>query len=193
MFCPKCKTEYIEGIKMCADCKVPLVKELPPTTETVQMLAGLLLPDSGRLAMVFCTDDSYDFIKAAEALKEAGIPFSAEEKYTGEFEVGRRFPPPYRWAIFVDEVRLEDARDVLAGKEMDFIADVQMQGYAEGEKTGEIAASSAQSIENPKPRKTANIPEQSRIVVAGDGSFRKFILLVIVFTVIGTVIMLLRN
>ena len=25
MFCPKCKTEYLEGIKMCADCNVLLV------------------------------------------------------------------------------------------------------------------------------------------------------------------------
>lgn len=30
-FCPKCKYEYKEGIEMCSDCGVPLVKEL--TTE----------------------------------------------------------------------------------------------------------------------------------------------------------------
>ena len=29
MFCPKCKTEYIEGITHCADCKIPLVQWLP--------------------------------------------------------------------------------------------------------------------------------------------------------------------
>lgn len=27
-WCPKCKCEYVEGIKECADCKVPLVEEL---------------------------------------------------------------------------------------------------------------------------------------------------------------------
>ena len=30
MFCPKCKCEYRKGFAECADCKVPLVSELPP-------------------------------------------------------------------------------------------------------------------------------------------------------------------
>lgn len=29
MFCPKCKCEYIEGFKFCADCKIELVEESP--------------------------------------------------------------------------------------------------------------------------------------------------------------------
>jgi hypothetical protein len=29
MFCPKCKAEYREGFKACADCNVPLVDKLP--------------------------------------------------------------------------------------------------------------------------------------------------------------------
>jgi hypothetical protein len=29
MYCPKCKSEYIEGIPECADCHVPLVEHLP--------------------------------------------------------------------------------------------------------------------------------------------------------------------
>ena len=28
MYCPKCKTEYIPGITVCADCGTPLVEEL---------------------------------------------------------------------------------------------------------------------------------------------------------------------
>ncbi len=32
-WCPKCKSEYREGITECADCKVPLVDELPPDRE----------------------------------------------------------------------------------------------------------------------------------------------------------------
>ncbi len=30
MYCPKCRDEYREGFTECADCKVPLVSELPP-------------------------------------------------------------------------------------------------------------------------------------------------------------------
>lgn len=29
MFCPKCRAEYIAGIKECPDCKVKLVRRLP--------------------------------------------------------------------------------------------------------------------------------------------------------------------
>ncbi len=29
MWCPKCKSEYIEGIIKCPECEVPLVYELP--------------------------------------------------------------------------------------------------------------------------------------------------------------------
>lgn len=36
-WCPKCKSEYREGITECADCKVALVEELETVTENPQM------------------------------------------------------------------------------------------------------------------------------------------------------------
>jgi len=34
MICPQCETEYREGFATCADCKVPLVCELPADEES---------------------------------------------------------------------------------------------------------------------------------------------------------------
>jgi len=36
MFCPNCRAEYIEGIIECADCRVPLVVDLPAEKEIEQ-------------------------------------------------------------------------------------------------------------------------------------------------------------
>ena len=30
MVCPECKAEYLKGVHVCPDCRVPLVQELPP-------------------------------------------------------------------------------------------------------------------------------------------------------------------
>lgn len=33
MYCPQCRSEYVEGVTECAECHVPLVEELPPIPE----------------------------------------------------------------------------------------------------------------------------------------------------------------
>jgi len=187
MFCPRCATEYIEGIRMCADCGVPLVKELPRNTESDPLAPSSELPSSGRPALAFATRDMYDFIGAADLLKGTGIPFDAEEEYAGEFDTGKRSQPPCRWMIFVDEARVEEALEVLMGKRQDAVSNREASEQAEVIR--DCCGESAQSIGRPAFRTNQDSFGRSRIVVEGEGPLRRIILLGIGVAVIGAVIM----
>ncbi|OVE78384.1 hypothetical protein BVX98_00415 [bacterium F11] len=54
MFCPKCRCGYERGITRCADCRVPLVKKLPPKPklEYTDLVEVLTTNDMGQIAFV---------------------------------------------------------------------------------------------------------------------------------------------
>jgi thiol-disulfide isomerase/thioredoxin len=65
MFCPDCKTEYVEGIQICADCEIPLVAELPSednpeTPEWVDFEEVLTTFNAGDIAFVKSILDGED-------------------------------------------------------------------------------------------------------------------------------------
>ena len=53
MFCPKCRAEYREGIKICSDCRVGLVSELPeePKPEFVKLVSVLISSDRTKILL----------------------------------------------------------------------------------------------------------------------------------------------
>jgi hypothetical protein len=62
MFCPECKSEYIEGVTECIDCHIPLVHELTPGNESG--------PEYPRLVTFKTYPDKYE-AELAKALLEA--------------------------------------------------------------------------------------------------------------------------
>jgi hypothetical protein len=66
MFCPNCRTEYMEGITVCADCGAKLVEELPPVLDESQLVTVLETRDLAMVAL------------AKSILEEADIDYTAK-------------------------------------------------------------------------------------------------------------------
>ena len=83
MFCPLCKTEYREGFYTCADCSVPLVAELPQTSqaETSNEDSEEEMEYHGDLVPVFETLDQSEILIIKSVLDEEGIPYH----FSGDF------------------------------------------------------------------------------------------------------------
>ncbi len=98
MFCPKCRTEYKEGITVCADCGTALVAMLPPE-----------LPENPELVTVLTTGDLSTVALAKSILEEAGIAYVAK----GEFPMEQLAVGPAE--IQVDQEDQAQARILLKG------------------------------------------------------------------------------
>ena len=102
MFCPECGTEYREGFYECADCRVPLVWELPPETEprvgTTEFVTVLETYDTALMAVT------------KSLLQAAGFRYLV----LGE---GLRYVEPIK--LLVESERAAEARDLLSEMEQD--------------------------------------------------------------------------
>lgn len=89
MFCPKCKDEFVPGIKECDVCQMPLVESLSEP--------GLLNRtdnelDTMKLVTVLVTRDMGDLLIAKSILESEGIRYLAKgeglQYYFGQGSIG---------------------------------------------------------------------------------------------------------
>jgi hypothetical protein len=101
MICPSCKCEYIRGVTQCADCGVPLVDALEPSTAPT--------PDDTSLVAIWTGDDPAECAAAKEALTKAEIPFV--DQSSDAYIILRSMRP--KTEIFVPVGEAERARKAL--------------------------------------------------------------------------------
>jgi len=74
MFCPECRCEFVEWIRICTDCKIPLIEELPPVSESIdktisyEALVNLVKENGNKLKIDLLT-------KAVARNKRWNLPF----------------------------------------------------------------------------------------------------------------------
>lgn len=74
MFCPQCKAEYRPGFDRCSDCEVDLVEQLPESDHCP------IAPSGAQMKRVWSCDERESCVAVCSRLKEAGIPFSVEQR-----------------------------------------------------------------------------------------------------------------
>ena len=97
MFCPNCRSEYQDGIIVCADCGAELIPVLSPIDESSEMVTVL---ETGDLSTV---------VLAKSILDEAEIPYFAK----GEIPLEQLAVGPVE--IQVDRRDGVQARELLEG------------------------------------------------------------------------------
>jgi hypothetical protein len=74
MFCPKCKSEYVDGMVECADCHIPLVTKLPKENKKGH--------DELKLVPIYATGDPGIIALIKSILESAGIPYFVKGEET---------------------------------------------------------------------------------------------------------------
>lgn len=111
-WCPHCKTEYREGVSVCADCGATLVEALPPTGEEAVPVRCNEQPL--RPVLLAAALDDAGVSLAEQLLRQAGIPVWRRDREAGGYLRIVMGSSVYGSDLYVDEEQLEAARAVLA-------------------------------------------------------------------------------
>jgi len=104
MYCPKCRTQYVENVKECFDCKVPLVDELPEETPLEKIKWVALTPLAGEIYAEM----------VEEVLKKMDIPnFTKSDWATSAFNISSANLVGTKVTIFVPEENRDEAAKII--------------------------------------------------------------------------------
>ena len=104
MYCPKCRTQYIENIKECSDCKIPLVDKLPKETPLEKIKWVALTPLAGEIYAEM----------VEEVLQNLEIPnFTKSDWATSAFNISSANLVGAKVTIFVPEEHRDEAEKLI--------------------------------------------------------------------------------
>jgi hypothetical protein len=104
MYCPKCRTEYVENVKECSDCKVSLIENLPEEKPIEKVKWVALPPVKGEIYA--------DMVE--EVLQKKNIPhFTKSDWFTTAYSLSGANYLGARSVIFVPEENRDEATELL--------------------------------------------------------------------------------
>lgn len=104
-FCPRCKTEYIEGVGECSDCNVPLVEELPEAIPEDE--------DRGNFALLHTFPSIVYAEMVRETLENRGIPCLMKSDMLTSAYGSKGGGVFSRVRIYVPEERLKECDEIM--------------------------------------------------------------------------------
>ncbi|HVN22744.1 MAG TPA: DUF2007 domain-containing protein [Syntrophorhabdales bacterium] len=117
MFCPKCRTEYVEGISVCADCGVPLIAQLNEDDKSSEWV---------ELEEILATFNAGDIALIKSILDGEGITYSF---FGEEFNYVQPLIQPAK--LMVPKDQAERAREVLKDLNLEHALTKDVHEYTE--------------------------------------------------------------
>ena len=103
MFCPECRTEYIEDARDCADCNVKLVTDRPPLPES----------DYVKYLKLFAPRNAAELALIRGLLDAEKINYYVQNDNFGSMYIGPQIELYNKKMIMVQDDQYERARDML--------------------------------------------------------------------------------
>lgn len=110
MFCPKCKSEYIDGFTSCSDCDIELVEELPEVKKPLKTK-----PEFIEYELLLSTHNVRDVTIIKSILESEHIIYHIQGEYSMNYGTG---VVPTR--VLVKKDQLKKANEILRDIKLDY-------------------------------------------------------------------------